>query len=325
MNMITTPMSIFICLLAVVSVAKAQQIPTTEDLEKAQAIRSGTYRRPISEEQRDLYRQKEEERTRTLANARKAYQQGKYSVAAAIYETIPDPQYPFENWELAESYASSGDTEKALIAYRKALYQVVKLRDSKHYDLTPRAILPYDAVTLDDARERYPDSEIEVWSDKSPLKLGRYALMLVRNNENKEAISVYTTALQNVSVVEWRTALSLGSISIQNFDVHRFESATYALIAAGIESSGIEWRNLTGQSPEKGRSAELEKAIRVKPDYAPALYIKADAITRIGGRKTREEYNAAKISLDKAQQFARSDKLRALVQKLRNDYSDRLQ
>ncbi len=127
---------------------------------------------------------------------------------------------------------------------------------------------------------------------------------------------------------EWISALSPGNLAPDNFDRRRFEAMVYTMMAA-FDPTG-DWMDFNYEKHDRKqveqlRDEWLSEATRIKPDFAPAYYIKADMIATIGDRKTEEEYASAKVCLAKAERYTRSGDLRALIQKLRREQPGKLE
>ena len=342
MNRILTCFALLTCCISITSALRAQEVelevPTTlAKKERIEFLPNGKYKIHYTAEQIALNQQRQEEGTRLSELGRKLYREGNYAESLKAYEALAPGYNPGGRWEVAEVYASAGNMDKALEWFRKAMYQKVQYapRGSNgmygHYP-SPRVVLPGDAVSIDDAKKRYAEAEVEVWASWDITAMGRFAILLARKNEYAEAIGVYEQAVRFGAVgfgESWQPALSLGNITPTNFDRHRFEAAVYTMM--GANSPGLYWSQMHHgkfdiKTNQQDRLAWLNEALRIKPDFAPALFIKADIMSSGSDAADNSDaaYRTARICLDNAEKFARSSELRAQIQALRKERASRL-
>lgn len=256
--------------------ASAQELKSVHErlLEQSADIQyRDSHNVPLTEEQKSLTQLAEQLEQKLIRTARTAYRKQNYQTAIKAYEELQVTNHAPYRFELAEAYAASGAQDKALEAYRKAVYQVSYWSISAFVRIIPSAKLPNGAVSVEDARKRFPNEPVLSYRTNSPVDLGRFALLLAKKGEYEEALTVYNEALHFISYEDWKIVLSLGNFSAQYPDRLRFDAATHAMIAAGLESNIDVRSRLKGTPQHKERDVEIDEAIRIKPDYAPACIL----------------------------------------------------
>lgn len=229
-----------------------------------------------------------------------------------------------ESAELGDALAALGKTDEAIQAYRRLVYTPRPLGQWQPDDqLAFIATLPEVATDLADAKKRFPETQVSVWLSNTPAVLSRYAALLVATGQKAEAIAVYRRALQGMVGDDYQAVLEQSNLSVANFDTKRFLAALHVMFARGGDK--VIWYGYYKQEEMTTvRESELEKAVRLKPDYAPALIAYAENIRAQGNTASPEARARAKRCLEQAEGFARSEAQRKMAREKYIDSSHHL-